>query len=408
MIRVIISGGGTGGHVFPAIAIANALKARVKEIEILFIGAKGRMEMEKVPAAGYRIEGLTISGFQRRLTFKNLTFPFKLLGSLLKARTIISTFKPDVVIGVGGYASGPTLRIATSRGIPSLIQEQNSFPGVTNRILGNRVLKICVAYDGMNKYFPHEKIVLTGNPIRQEVLQILGKTEEAQQHFGLNPGRKTILVVGGSLGAGTINQAILKFVTDFFDPGSLLKTPGTLNHNVTELQILWQTGKSDFDKINASFSRKISSNHKAENTIQSPKSTVVTLGKPEPGSDNLVILPFIDRMDLAYAAADLIVSRAGAIAISELCVIGKPVILVPSPNVAEDHQTKNALFLVNRNAAILVSDHEAIDKLGTTIVGTLADVALQSKLKKNISELAITDAASRIADEVLKLSKENE
>jgi UDP-N-acetylglucosamine--N-acetylmuramyl-(pentapeptide) pyrophosphoryl-undecaprenol N-acetylglucosamine transferase len=408
MRRVIISGGGTGGHVFPAIAIANALKTSIKEIEILFIGAKGRMEMEKVPAAGFHIEGLTISGFQRRLTLKNLTFPFKLLGSLLKARTIISKFKPDVVIGVGGYASGPTLRIATARGIPSLIQEQNSFPGVTNRILGNRVQKICVAYEGMNKYFPAEKIVLTGNPIRQEVLKIVGKTEEALQYFGLNPGRKTILVIGGSLGAGTINQAILKFVNDFPDQGSFLKTPGVSNHNITDFQILWQTGKNYFDNINASFPRQKSYNQKAENSGQSQKSTVANRSKPETGTDNLVILPFIDRMDLAYAAADLIVSRAGAIAISELCVIGKPVILVPSPNVAEDHQTKNALFLVNRNAAILVRDFDAIEKLGITIIATLADVVLQSELKKNIAELGITDAAARIADEVLKLGKDNE
>ena len=237
MKRFIISGGGTGGHVFPAIAIANAIKAKVKDAEILFIGAKGRMEMEKVPASGYPIEGLTISGFQRRLTWKNLTFPIKLAGSLLKARRIITKFKPDVVIGVGGYASGPTLRVATFKNIPALIQEQNSFPGVTNRLLGSRVQKICVAYEGMGKYFPEHKIVFTGNPIRQDVVKISGKRNEALLYFGLAPGRKTLLVIGGSLGAGTINQAMLKFISETGDDQNI--------------QVLWQTGNFYFDSISA-------------------------------------------------------------------------------------------------------------------------------------------------------------
>lgn len=391
MIRAIISGGGTGGHIFPAIAIANALRAKVADIEILFIGAKGRMEMEKVPAAGYRIEGLTISGFQRRFTTKNLLFPFKLLASLMKARSIISKFKPDIVIGVGGYASGPTLRIASDRGIPCLIQEQNSFPGVTNRILGKRVQKICVAYEGMNKYFPKNKIVLTGNPIRRDVINIIGKAEEAYPYFGLVPRKKTILVIGGSLGAGTINQAILKFVYD-------LRAGDSPYPENSGIQLIWQTGKYYHEKIIAAFPDNFTSDNLEARKIENRKSKI----------ENLMILPFIDRMDLAYAAADLIVSRAGAIAISELCVVGKPVILVPSPNVAEDHQMKNARFLFDRQATLLVSDRDALEKLGPTIIDTLADESLQMNLKKNIADLGITDAADRIADEALKLIKENE
>lgn len=365
MTRIIISGGGTGGHIFPAIAIANAIKTREPDANILFIGAKGRMEMEKVPNAGYPIEGLNISGFQRKLTWKNLTFPFKLIGSLLKARSIIAKFNPDVVIGVGGYASGPTLRIAVARKIPSLIQEQNSFPGVTNRLLGDKVQKICVAYEGMEKYFPKSKLVFTGNPIRQDVMKISGKRNEALTYFGLDPERKTLLVIGGSLGAGTINQAVLKFVRETSD-----------NHN---LQILWQTGKYYHKNITGNFpDQECQKNH-------------------------LVIRAFIDRMDLAYAVADIIVSRAGAIAISELCVAGKPVILVPSPNVSEDHQTKNARALESRHAAILISDRDAVSRLGKVITETLENENLQSELKKNILTLGITDAADKIAGEALSL-----
>jgi UDP-N-acetylmuramate--alanine ligase len=382
MKRVIISGGGTGGHIFPAIAIANALKAKVKDIDILFIGALGRMEMEKVPAAGYKIEGLTISGFQRRLTWKNLTFPIKLAGSLFKARSIISNFKPDVVIGVGGYASGPTLRMATYKKIPSLIQEQNSFPGVTNRLLGSRVQKICVAYDGMGKYFPEYKLVFTGNPIRQDVVKIEGKRAEATRFFGLSPDLKTLLVIGGSLGAGTINQAILKFVKE--------------SGNYQDLQILWQTGKYYFENIKTNFPV-------SDSEIRNPNRSEAELGGAKSEIRNPVILAFIDRMDLAYAAADIIVSRAGAIAISELCVVGKPVILVPSPNVSEDHQTKNARALESRHAAILIPDGEAVNTLGKTILETLGNEKLQEDLKKNIAALGISDAADKIADEVLAL-----
>ncbi len=372
MKRVIISGGGTGGHIFPAIAIAHALKSKMSEVEILFIGAKGRMEMEKVPAAGFRIEGLTISGFQRRLTWKNLTFPFKLIGSIMKARRIIARFKPDVVIGVGGYASGPTLRVATSRGIPSLIQEQNSFPGVTNRLLGKRVQKICVAYEGMSRYFPKDKIVLSGNPIRQDLVNINGKEEEARNYFGLSAGKKTLLVIGGSLGARTINQAILKFVIDSGDDRNI--------------QILWQTGKYYFDNINSLFKHP-------ESEIRNLKSEI----------QNLFILPFIDRMDLAYAAADVIVSRAGAIAISELCVVGKPVILVPSPNVSEDHQTKNALALADKNAAAMVSDNIAVESLGRLVVELFDNVPRQAELSANIRILGVINAADTIAEVALSL-----
>ncbi len=371
MTRIIISGGGTGGHVFPAIAIANAIRSLEKEAEILFIGALGRMEMEKVPAAGYMIEGLTIIGFQRRMTWKNLSFPVKLVKSLLKARSIIRKFNPDVVIGVGGYASGPTLRMAARMDIPCLIQEQNSFPGVTNRLLGSKVQRICVAYDGMKKFFPAEKIVLTGNPIRQDLIRLESKTKEARTYFGLSETKKVILVIGGSLGAGTINKAIQAMVE---------------NDNRNEnYQLLWQTGKYYYEKY------KLPAGHNPA----SPK------GRPQP-----VILPFIDRMDLAYSAADIIISRAGAIAISELCAVGKPVILIPSPNVAEDHQTKNAFALVEQRAAMLVRDAEAVLKLSTMLEELLNAPGLQEELSQQIRKLAKPDAAEKIAKEALKLTKD--
>jgi len=371
MIRVIISGGGTGGHVFPAIAIANSLKAKVREIDILFIGAKGRLEMDKVPAAGYRIVGLTVSGFQRKLTFKNLSFPFKLIGSLLKARSIISGFKPDVVVGVGGYASGPTLSVSAGKGIPTLIQEQNSFPGITNRLLGKKADKICVAYPGLDKYFPKEKLVITGNPIRQDLVNLKGKEKQGLEYFGLQEGGKIVLVIGGSLGAGTINKAIKYWIE---------KRTGVQN-----IQLIWQTGKNYFEAIKTELSAK---------DCRLPTA-------------DCRLFPFIDRMDLAYSVADLIVSRAGAIAISELCMAGKPVILVPSPNVSEDHQTKNAEALVVRKAALMVRDSEAEDMLGIKIEELLSDQDLQQELRQNIQKLAIPDAADKISEEILKLIKYN-
>jgi UDP-N-acetylglucosamine--N-acetylmuramyl-(pentapeptide) pyrophosphoryl-undecaprenol N-acetylglucosamine transferase len=374
MIRVIISGGGTGGHIFPAIAIARALTVLEKDTDILFIGAKGRMEMEKVPAAGFRIEGLNISGFKRKLTLRNLVVPFKLAASLLKARRLIGRFGPDVVVGVGGYASGPALRMAASMGIPTLIQEQNSFPGMTNRLLAEKVTKICVAYEGMERYFPADKVIFTGNPIRQDLSDLRDKKEEALHFFGLQTGLKVVLVMGGSLGARSINQAILKFVT------TPVNEPLTAGDALPGIQILWQTGKNYYDTVTKS---------------------IKEAGYTIPG---VKIFPFIDRMDLAYAVADLVVSRAGAIAISELCVVGKPAILIPSPNVAEDHQTKNATTLSDRRAALLIRDAEAAHQLGGLIVSVAGDPALQRELAGNMASLGITDAADKIAREILGLA----
>lgn len=363
MTRVIISGGGTGGHVFPAIAIANAIRKREPDADILFIGAKGKLEMEKVPAAGYPIEGLWISGLQRRLTVKNLSFPFKVLSSLFKAGTIIRKFRPHAVVGVGGYASGPTLRVASRRGIPTLIQEQNSYPGITNKLLGTRVSRICVAYEGMDRFFPKEKLILTGNPVRQDLLHTGSLKSEGLSYYNLKPDRLTVLVVGGSLGAATINAAVKACVLE----------------NITgqSVQLLWQTGRYYYDAY-----------RNDPMVAQAP---------------NVHLLPFIDRMDLAYGAADLIISRAGAIAISELCIVGKPVILIPSPNVAEDHQTKNARALAERDAAILLRDAEAVAQLPKLLAALSTDVHRQHTLKKNIAGLALPDAADRIADEVLHL-----
>ncbi|MCX6245323.1 MAG: undecaprenyldiphospho-muramoylpentapeptide beta-N-acetylglucosaminyltransferase [Bacteroidetes bacterium] len=362
MKRIIISGGGTGGHIFPAIAIANALMKQEPDAEILFIGAKGRMEMEKVPAAGYKIKGLWISGLQRRLTLKNLLFPVKVITSLAMADQILRKFKPDVVIGVGGYASGPTLRMAVRRKIPALIQEQNSYPGITNKLLGGNVDRICVAYEGMERFFPKKKIILTGNPVRQDIL-INKNKNEALDYFKLNHEQKIILIMGGSLGAGTINKSVIKYLESIAEKDNI--------------QLLWQTGKYYYDQIESN-------------------QAVVNM-------ENVRIFPFIDRMDLAYTAAEIIVSRAGAIAISELCIVGKPVILIPSPNVAEDHQTKNAEALVTQSAAWMIKDREAEEKLFPMVNELAANQEMQHELRKNIRMLAIPDAADRIAEESLKL-----
>jgi UDP-N-acetylglucosamine--N-acetylmuramyl-(pentapeptide) pyrophosphoryl-undecaprenol N-acetylglucosamine transferase len=364
ILKVIISGGGTGGHIFPAIAIANALKILVPNIEILFVGALGRMEMEKVPAAGYKIEGLWISGLQRKLTIDNLSFPFKVISSINKSRQIINKFKPDVVIGVGGYASGPLLYVAANKGIPTLIQEQNSYPGITNKILAKRVNKICVAYQGMEKYFPKEKLILTGNPVRQDILDISNKRDEALKFFGLENNKKTMLVIGGSLGARTINQSLKDGIEE-------------LSKN--NIQVIWQTGKSFIHEPNEAVSTYIQSGINAYD--------------------------FINRMDYAYAAADVVISRAGASSISELCIVGKPSILVPSPNVAEDHQTKNAMALVNNNAAILVKDFEANEVLIKKVIALLKDDEEQKSLKNNIGKMALKDSANVIATEIIKLAK---
>jgi UDP-N-acetylglucosamine--N-acetylmuramyl-(pentapeptide) pyrophosphoryl-undecaprenol N-acetylglucosamine transferase len=364
--KIIISGGGTGGHIFPAISIANALRAIDPDIEILFVGALKKMEMEKVPASGYPIIGLPISGFKRKLTFKNISVFFKLGFSLLKARRIIKDFKPDVVVGVGGYASGPVLRIAAGVGIPTLIQEQNSYAGITNRLLAKKAKKICVAYDHMSKFFPEHKIILTGNPVRQDLENIEGKRQQAMDFFQLDPARKTILVLGGSLGARTINRSLL-------DRMGKLSTSG--------VQVIWQTGSKYYKKINEALSHK--------------------------GITVIKVYDFILRMDLAYAAADIVISRAGACTISELCLVGKPAILVPSPNVAEDHQTKNAMALVDKDAARIVVDAEAIERLVDVSLFLLNNKPVLETLSTNISKMAIRDSAKRIAEEVLKLVKNN-
>ncbi len=364
-IKAIISGGGTGGHIFPAIAIANALKEVNKENEILFVGANGRMEMEKVPAAGYEIIGLNISGIQRKLTWSNILLPFKIISSVLKAKKIIRQFRPDVAIGVGGYASAPLLYAATSMKIPSLIQEQNSYAGVTNKILSRRVQKICVAYNNMESYFPKNKIVLTGNPVRQDIQEISGKREEALKHFGLSGGKKTVLVIGGSLGARTMNESIANCL-------SLVKEKN--------IQLIWQTGKLFFEKAKS-----------------------VT---KDQDASSVKVFDFIQRMDLAYAAADVILSRAGASSISELALVAKPAILVPSPNVAEDHQTKNAMALVNKNAALMVKDSEAKEKLVPAAIDLVTNDKMQNDLKENIAKLALKNSAAKIAGEVYSMLTE--
>jgi len=371
-LRIIISGGGTGGHIFPAIAIANALKKLNSENEILFVGALGRMEMEKIPAAGYKIEGLEISGIQRSLTPKNLLLPVKILKSILKAKKIIKKFNPDVAVGVGGYASGPLLYAASKMKIPSLIQEQNSYAGITNRILGKGVQKVCVAYEGMEKYFSKEKIILTGNPVREEATIITGKKEEAFKFFGLDSTKKTILVIGGSLGARTINESIANSLNEIEKKG---------------YQLIWQTGKSYSEKA-----KKLIS-------VQNNHSNQIITG--------LKSFDFIQRMDLAYAAADIIISRAGASSVSELTFIGKPVVLIPSPNVAEDHQTKNAQALVAKDAALHVSDAVAKSELMMTAFSLLNDESRMKTLSHNISQMAMKDSAGKIAEEIYKLALSN-
>ncbi len=363
-LRVIISGGGTGGHIFPAIAIANALKKRLPDMEILFVGAKGKMEMEKVPAAGYKIEGLWISGLQRKLTFSNLLFPIKLIVSMFKARKIVKSFKPDVVIGVGGFASGPLLKAATSLGVPALIQEQNSYPGITNIMLSKKVEKICVAYDGMEKYFPKDKIILTGNPVRQDILSLEGKRERALELFGLSSDKKILLVIGGSLGARSINESIHDGLKKFKD---------------NNIQVVWQTGKTYF--------------------------TIAQDAAKPFESEGIKAYDFITKMDYAYAVADLVLSRAGASSVSELCLVKKPAILVPYPFAAEDHQTKNAMALVNHKAAILLKDDQVSSKLVSTVIELMMDDQARTRLSENISRLAVSDSADVIANEVFNIAK---
>ncbi|HLV38072.1 undecaprenyldiphospho-muramoylpentapeptide beta-N-acetylglucosaminyltransferase [Xanthomarina sp.] len=358
-LRIILSGGGTGGHIYPAIAIANEIKRRFPDTEFLFVGAKDRMEMDKVPQAGYKIEGLWISGIQRELTLKNLSFPFKLISSLYNARKIINRFKPDVVIGTGGFASGPILQVASSKGIPSLIQEQNSYPGITNKLLSKNANKICVAYDGLERFFPENKIIKTGNPVRQGLLSIDSKRDKALASFKLSKDKKTLVVLGGSLGARRINELIEKEF-DFI-----------LTQN---MQIIWQCGKLYYDKY------KIYDNTK-----------------------NIQVHDFINDMDLAYAAADIIISRAGASSVSELCIVGKPVIFIPSPNVAEDHQTKNAMAIVNEKAALVIKEADLEVDFENTFSQLMASLEKQEELSTNIKKLALVNATKHIVDEVEKL-----
>lgn len=362
--RVIISGGGTGGHIFPAVAIANALKKIAPDTEILFVGANGRMEMEKVPAAGYKIIGLDIQGFQRNSLLKNVMLPVKLLKSVLKARAIIKDFRPDAAVGVGGYASGPLLYAASQMNIPYLIQEQNSFAGITNKWLGKGASVICVAFSGMEKFFPKDKIMLTGNPIRKEVVNVENKRFTAAELLSLSPLKKTILVTGGSLGSGTLNKSMIA---------------GLEKIKSADVQLIWQTGKYYYKSITEQLQGKDLSNIK--------------------------VLEFLHRMDLAYAAADLVISRAGAGTIAELCAVRKPVILVPSPNVAEDHQTKNAMALVENNAALMVSDSMAEAELVDIALLLLDNKAKCKELSENIGKMELPDADLIIAKEVLKLAK---
>ena len=367
-LRVIISGGGTGGHIFPAIAIANTIKERYPDAKILFVGANGRMEMDKVPAAGYEIIGLDISGLNRKNILKNISTVWKFQKSLIKAKRILKDFRPDVVIGVGGYASGPVLYKANALKIPTLIQEQNSYAGVTNKFLSKKASVVCVAYEGMERFFPKSKIVMTGNPCRQELFSEAITKEEAYKEFKLDPNKKTILLIGGSLGSRMMNKSILSGIDE------LAKS---------DLQLLWQCGKLYSFEMNMDLSSK---------------------GSPK----NIHIHEFISRMDLAYKAADLVISRAGASSISELSLLGKPVILVPSPNVSEDHQTKNAMALVDKEAAILVSDNDSMRELVPTAIDIIRDEEQLKTLSENILKMALPDSANRIVDEIIKLVKGNE
>jgi UDP-N-acetylglucosamine--N-acetylmuramyl-(pentapeptide) pyrophosphoryl-undecaprenol N-acetylglucosamine transferase len=358
--KFILSGGGTGGHIYPAIAIANELKRRFPDAEFLFVGAQDKMEMQKVPQAGYKIKGLWIAGLQRQINLKNALFPMKLIDSLWKSRLIINEFRPDVVIGTGGFASGPLLQVANTMRVPTLVQEQNSYPGITNKLLSKKAGVICVAYENLERFFPKDKIRITGNPVRQDLIDISSKREEAKAFFNLNANKKTLLVLGGSLGARRINQLIEK------------ELDAIQNQNV---QIIWQCGKLYYEDYK-----------KYDDT-------------------NVHVLAFIERMDLVYAAADVIISRAGASSVSELCIVGKPVIFIPSPNVAEDHQTKNAKAIVDKGGAILLPEVALDLKFVSVFEALLKDEDQQQELSQNIKELALPQATTEIVEEIIKLIK---
>ena len=365
----LVSGGGTGGHIFPALSIANEIRRRYPEAEILFVGAEGRMEMERVPAAGYEIKGLPVCGFDRKHLLRNVKVLFKLWKSIRLAKKILKDFKPDIAIGVGGYASGPMLKAAQKKGIPTLLQEQNSYAGVTNKLLAKNAKCICVAYEGMERFFPEDKIVLTGNPVRRNLLECNATQEEARKAMGIDPEKATILIIGGSLGARTVNESII---------GGLEK----LGAAADDVQVVWQTGKFYDQQCKEALAKS--------------------------GVKNVIQMPFISNMDMAYRAADLVISRAGASSISELQLLGKPSILVPSPNVAEDHQTKNALALANRDAAIMVTDAEAPEKLVDAMLATVNDEDKLHSLSTNVLRMALLNSAERIVDEVEKIINEND
>jgi UDP-N-acetylglucosamine--N-acetylmuramyl-(pentapeptide) pyrophosphoryl-undecaprenol N-acetylglucosamine transferase len=367
-LKFILSGGGTGGHIYPAIAIANELKLRFPDAEFLFVGAEDKMEMQKVPQAGYKIKGLWIAGLQRKLTLQNLMFPLKLTSSLWSSRKIIKAFKPNVVIGTGGFASGPLLQMANMLKIPTLIQEQNSYPGITNKLLSKKANTICVAYENLERFFPKDKIVFTGNPVRQDLLYVETKRQEAISYFNLDANKKTLLILGGSLGARRVNQLIAKEL-DF-----LL---------ATGVQVFWQCGKlyyEDYKKYNSKNAQPATRN-----------------------SQLVTVVSFIDRMDLVYAAADFIISRAGASSVSELCLVGKPVIFIPSPNVAEDHQTKNARAIVDKNGAILIKESELDSDFEPIFSNLISDENLQKELSENIKKLAKPNATKDIVEQIVKL-----
>jgi UDP-N-acetylglucosamine--N-acetylmuramyl-(pentapeptide) pyrophosphoryl-undecaprenol N-acetylglucosamine transferase len=363
--RLIVSGGGTGGHIFPAVAIANEFRSRYPNSEILFVGAEGRMEMTRVPEAGYKIIGLWISGLQRKITLSNLLFPIKLIVSYFRARQIVNQFEPHVVIGTGGYASGPIMMAATRKGIPTVIQEQNSFAGLANKQVADKASRVCVAYEGMEKYFPAKKIVITGNPVRKDILNIDSKRDQALTHFAFSPHIKTLLILGGSLGARTINESILHGM------GKLLEA---------NIQVIWQTGKGYYESYKTQL-------------------TKFDLRK-------IRVQDFVKEMDLAYAAADVVISRSGALSVSEICIAKKPVILVPSPNVAEDHQTKNAKALAEKDAAILIADKDAALKLVDAALNLIFDRSRAAKLSENIAKLAKPQATNDIVNEIEKLLDE--
>lgn len=359
--RFILSGGGTGGHIYPAIAIANELKAQFPEAEFLFVGAEDKMEMDKVPQAGYKIKGLWISGLQRKLTFQNMAFPLKVINSLWKSRKIIKEFKPDVVIGTGGFASGPLLQMANNLNIPTVIQEQNSYPGITNKLLSKKADAICVAYENLERFFPKDKIIFTGNPVRQDLLEIDSKRSEAIKHFNLDPNKKTLLVLGGSLGARRINRLIEKEIYNIVSK---------------DIQIIWQCGRLYYHDYN----------HFTDGQV-------------------VQVMSFIDKMDLVYAAADFVISRAGASSVSELCLVGKPVIFIPSPNVAEDHQTKNAKAIADKNGAILIKENELDATFEPTFAKLVFDENQQKELSENIKKLAKPNATKDIVEQIVKLIK---